>query len=410
MELDRRIKERIEKSAASPVILNHAFLDDEQLTRDEQLRVLQDIFEQNIREKEISTIVSHFAPMLRGQNPVHLSLLGKTGTGKTATTLLLLAHIQQVAREKGIEMRYEHLDLSFPRPCFRAINDLACLLNASKRYVKGISLDEMAGRIEESLAGYDGFLVLFIDEVDHVNRDIDAFLKFLVRRLPQAIPTKLVLVFASNRLDWRRDIDSRVKSFLKVSELIFEPYNAVDLQVILKARVSKALNQDVIEEGVVEKIAAYASRDHGDARKAVELLAKSARIAETAGSSLTLGMVDQAYEALEMDSYLEFVKTSPPQLQAVLYAALESLPNRDRYRPAADIYRAYERSCRGFGLCPLTQRRFSDFLNELELYGFIGAKNVSMGRYGRKKQVALITPDGVGERLKATIRMNLAGR
>ncbi|MFC1611492.1 Cdc6/Cdc18 family protein [Myxococcota bacterium] len=407
MKLNERIKERIEKSAASSVILNHAFLDDEQLTRNEQIRVLQDIFDQNIREKEIGAIVSHFAPMLRGQNPVHLSLLGKTGTGKTTTTLLLLAHVQQVAREKGIEMRYEHLDLSLPRPCFRAINDLACLLNASKRYLKGISVDEMAGRIEQSLANYDGFLVLFIDEVDHVNRDIDAFLKFLVRRLPQAVPTKIVLVFASNRLDWRRDVDSRVKSFLKVNEIIFQPYNALDLQVVLKTRVDRALKLELIDEGVVEKIAAYASREHGDARKAVELLSRAARIAETEGSRLSQETVDRAYEALEMDSYLEFVKTSPTQLQAALFAVLEALGKPGRYSPAVGIYGTYQRVCQAHCLSPLTQRRFSDLLLELELYGFVGAKNVSLGRYGRKKEITLITPDGVAKRLKATIGMNL---
>ena len=409
MRLDKRIKERIEKSAASLVITDPAFLDDEQLTRDEQLRVLQDIFDQNIREKEIGSIVTHFAPILRDQNPVHLSILGKTGTGKTVTVLLLLTHIQQVAKEKGIEVRYEHLDLSVPRPCFRAMNDLACLLNASKRYVKGISLDEMAGRIEESLANYSGFLVLFIDEIDHVNRDLDAFLKFLVRRLPQAVPTKLVLVFASNRLGWRRDIDSRVKSFLKVNEIIFEPYNAVDLQVILKTRVAKALNQHVIDAGVIEKIAALASKEHGDARKAVELLTKSARIAECEGSRLTLDVVGQAYNALEMDSYLEFVKTSPEQLQAVLYAALDSTAKQGQRWSATDIYGAYECVCREHGLAQLTQRRFSDLLMELELYGFVRASNVSMGRYGRKKEISLMVPEDVVERMKATIRMNLTG-
>ena len=47
------------------------------------------------------------------------------------------------------------------------VNDLACLLNASKRYQKGISLEEMMTRIEVKLADYQGYLVLFIDEVDN---------------------------------------------------------------------------------------------------------------------------------------------------------------------------------------------------------------------------------------------------
>ena len=54
-----------------------------------------------------------------------------------------------------------------------------------------------------------------------------------------------------------------------MNEIVFAPYDACDLKRILDIRVRKALNMKMIETGVVEKIAAYASRQHGDARKAV---------------------------------------------------------------------------------------------------------------------------------------------
>jgi len=110
-------------------------------------------------------------------------------------------------------------------------------------------------RIETSLANYQGYLILFIDEVDNVRRDKDNFMTFLVRRLPQRISAKLILVFVSNRLDWPDHLDPRVKSFLKINELIFKPYDAVDLQRI---RVEKALRPESVEPGVIEKIAAMA--------------------------------------------------------------------------------------------------------------------------------------------------------
>lgn len=149
--------------------------------------------------------------------------MGKTGTGKTLTISYFLNLLSQMCQARSIPMRHLRLDLSTPRPCFRALNDLACLLNASKRYKKGISLDELMLRIEQALKDYRGYLILFVDEVDHVRRDSDTFFTFLVRRLPQAIPARLILVFASNRLDWPDHLDPRVKSFLKMNELIFKP-------------------------------------------------------------------------------------------------------------------------------------------------------------------------------------------
>ena len=191
-------------------------------------------------------------------------------------------------------MKYIHLDLSTPKPCFRVLNDLACYLNASKRYKRGISLDELMSKIENKIRDYNGYFVIFVDEIDHVRRDLDSLLKFLIKRLPQQISGKLVLVFSSNRLDWKDNIDPRIKSFLKINELLFEPYNAYDLNKILSIRIKKAINLDMIEAGVIEKISAISSRNHGDARKAVELLSKSAQLAEKEGVLISMDIVDRA--------------------------------------------------------------------------------------------------------------------
>jgi len=107
--------------------------------------------------------------------------------------IYLLGLLAEMCRERKIRLRHVHLDLSTARPCFRALNDLACLLNASKRYSKGIALEDLMLRIESSLAKYTGYLVVFVDEVDNVRRDRDTFLAFLVRRLPQRIPGKLIV-------------------------------------------------------------------------------------------------------------------------------------------------------------------------------------------------------------------------
>jgi len=267
---------RIQHMVNNAIIKDRRFLDDEQLIRSEQLSVLEEIFNANVRDAEIQELSSHFAGVLRGDHPCHLAIWGKTGTGKTLTMSYFLKLLSEMCREKRIPIRYRHLDLSTPRPCFRGLNDLACLLNASKRYKKGISLEELMLRIEAALAGYRGYLVLFVDEVDNIRRDRDSFMTFLVRRLPQRIPAKLILVFASNRLDWPDNLDPRVRSFLKLNELVFSPYDALDLQLLLRIRVEKALHENAVEDGVVEKIAALASRDHGDARQAIALLARSA--------------------------------------------------------------------------------------------------------------------------------------
>lgn len=403
MKIENKIENQIRTMLRNTIILNKKFLDDEQLDRKEQFEVLEEIFDVNVRDREIEELSSHFAAIFRRGHPVHLSLLGKTGTGKTVTILYFLNLLKALCEKNSIPMRYIHLDLSIPKPCFRALNDLACLLDATKRYKRGISLDELMSRIEDKLKTYVGYFILFVDEIDHVRRDPDSFLKFIVRRLPQSVPLKLIVIFTSNRLSWQDNIDPRVKSFLKVNEVLFDPYNALDLEKILSIRISKALNKNMIEKGVVEKISAISSRTHGDARKAVELLSKSAQIAERQGTGITLELVDKALQEIEQDKYIAMIKSAPMQLQAVLYSIL-SYPGEKSVN-TGDSYEAYRSFCSKAKLRALTQRAFSDLVSELDIYGYIQTRIVSQGRYGRKKEISANLPKKASAKLQQIILM-----
>jgi cell division control protein 6 len=405
MKVERKIEKQIDQLLNHTIILNRRYLDDEQLNREEQFEVLKEIFDVNVRSTEIKEISAHFAPVFRNDHPSHLSLLGKTGTGKTVTVFYILNFLKTICSKKKIDFRYEHLDLTTPKPCFRALNDLACILDASKRYKKGISLDELMCKIEDKLKDYKGYLVLFIDEVDHVRTEIDTFLKFLVRRLPQKISAKLILVFVSNKLNWIDNIDPRIKSFLKLTEIVFTPYNACDLRNILSIRIKNAISNKMIEKGVVEKIAAISSRDHGDARKAVELLAKSAHLSEKNGVKIDLNIVDEAVHEIEKDRYLEMIKNSPTQLQASLYSVIEKT-KAEKALSTGLLYESYTDICKRFHIRVLTQRAFFDLLAELDIYGFVTMRVISKGRYGRSREVLLSVPENIIPRLKEAIHMN----
>ena len=400
----RKVEEEIQYALGSPVVKNQRFLEDEQLIKAEQLAVLEEIFNANVRDEEIRKLSMHFAPIFHHDHPYHIAIWGKTGTGKTLTLTYFLTLLRRLCAKRNIPFRYEHLDLSTPVPCFRALNDLACLFNAMKRYQRGISMDEMMAAIEAKLADYPGYLVLFIDEVDNLRRDKDTFMAFLIRRLPQRIPAKLILVFVSNHLDWPDHLDPRVKSFLKMTELIFKPYDAVDLRHILKIRVDKALYPEALEPGVVEKIAAIASQDHGDARKAVALLAKSAHLAEQRRTTVGLGMIDEAARELDLDRYTSMLKSAPKQLQAAMAAVIEATKIQDKKRiGTSDAYEAYSEFCKKARVNQLSGRAFGDLIGELDLYTFIRCRMISRGRYGRAREIILELPEALLDKIYAMI-------
>ena len=403
MLAEQKIEKQIKTILKNTIILNRRYLDDEQLYREEQFSVLKEIFDVNVRDREIKELSSHFAPVFRQDHPIHLSLLGKTGTGKTVTMLYFLNLLQSLCCRNKIKLRYIHLDLSTPKPCFRVLNDLACFLDAAKRYKRGISLDELMCKIEDKIREYPGYFVLFVDEIDHVRKDLDSLLKFLIKRLPQRLSGKLVLIFSSNKLDWQDNIDPRIKSFLKINEQFFEPYDAFDLKKILSIRIKKALNPKMIQEGVLEKIAAVSSQNHGDARKAVEILSKSANIGEREGTVITMDLVDKAMEEIERDKYVDMIKNSPKQLQATLFSIISSSSSKPLY--TGEAYGTYRSFCAKINMRALTQRAFSDLVSELDMYGFIQARVLSHGRYGRTKEIVVNLPKTLSEKLRQVVLM-----
>lgn len=400
-----QIREQIDRASRNSIIASPAYLDDEQLSREGQFAVLTEIFNANVRNNEIRDICNHFAPIFQNGHPIHLSVLGKTGTGKTITILYLLHEFERICTERGIPFKQYHLDLCCPAPCFRALNNLACLMGAGKFYKRGISLDDLMLSIENHLGSFPGYVTVFVDEADNVRADSDSFFKFLVKRLPQRIAGKLILVFVSNRLNWSDNLDPRIKSCLKMRDMIFDPYNAESLQKILQIRVEKALRTGMVEDGVIGKIAAYSSRSHGDARKAVDLLTRTAYLAEKAGQKITLDLVDQANDEIERDKYLAMIRTSPKHLQATLYAALSG-KIKGKALQTGDAYLIYDRFCKTAGLTALSQRAFSDLLSELDMYGFIRARTVSRGRYGRTKEIYVSIPPHILEHMKRLILGN----
>jgi cell division control protein 6 len=60
-----------------------------------------------------------------------------------------------------------------------------------------------------------------------------------------------------------------------------------------------------------------------------------------------------------------------------------------------DIYRTYSDACIKINVEPLTTRRVSSLLNELDTLGLIIARNVSKGRGGRSKQVNSAIPKAI---------------
>lgn len=115
------------------LVINPDFLDDEKLPEEERTQVLQEIFNQNIRERQLARIISHLTPVLDSVHPPSALVYGPTGSGKTVTLMHVLSSFEKVAAGRGIPFRYAYVDLTSPKTYFGALNELALALDSTDR-------------------------------------------------------------------------------------------------------------------------------------------------------------------------------------------------------------------------------------------------------------------------------------
>ncbi len=353
----------------------------------------------NHRDNEIKKIANILAPALKREKPSNLFVYGNTGTGKTLVVKHIAENIASVAGKKNIPLKYIYVNCKLKRVAdteYRLVSQLAQFFGKSTPPT-GLPTDEIYNIFYKAVENHKGVIIITLDEIDQlIKRAGDGILYNLIRINEELKESRIAIVGVSNDTTFIDNIDARVKSSLSEEDVFFAPYNAMELQSILKNRAAKAFREGVVGEGVIEKCAAYVAREYGDARKAMELLRVAGEIAERSKEKkITTQHIDDAEEKLEKDKIFDIIKTQPKQFQAVLFSIF-SLRSKSAAIYGSEMYNSYKELCFRTGLRPLTQRRVSSIIGEFELMGLISTRTISKGRYGRTREIiASISPSTI---------------
>ncbi|MBS3174647.1 ORC1-type DNA replication protein [Candidatus Woesearchaeota archaeon] len=363
------------------------------------------------RNEQIDYIAGILAPCLRLEKPSNLFLYGKTGTGKTVVSKYVTSQILKVAKQKNLSIEIIYLNCKLKKV---ADTEYRLIVQLAKEFgieipPTGLPTDEVYKIFIKHLEQRERLVILILDEIDQlVKKTGDEILYNLTRINSELNKVELSIIGISNDLLFMDNVDPRVKSSLSEEELVFAPYNALQIQDILRERSKLAFRTDVIQEGVIEKCAAYAAREHGDARRALELLRVAAELSERRGDSkILIKDIDDAEEKIEKDKVLDIVHTQPKQFQLTLLAILDLCDKAVSPLFTGDVYEIYKDFCSVVKLKPLTQRRVSDIIAELDMLGIINAKVISKGRYGRTKEIRMAIPQSTVPTIRHTLKEGL---
>ncbi len=361
------------------------------------------------REEQTRQIANILAPVLKYDKPSNIFIYGKTGTGKTLTVKFTTQKLIEVAERENIPLKVLYVNCKLKRSAdteYRLIAQLATELGKSIPPT-GLPTEEVYKAFIRAISKQEQNYILVLDEIDQlVNKTGDNVL-YNLTRINEDIKSKISIIGISNDIMFIDTLDPRVRSSLSEEEIIFPPYNALQIQSILKQRAELTFNKDVFGQGVIEKCAAYAARDHGDARRALELLRVAGEIADRKNDKrVKIEHIDEAEEKIDRDRVVDIVTTQPKQYQLVLFSIISLQTNRNNLF-TGEVYELYKSLCKKTNTSMLTQRRVSDIISEFDMLGIVNAKVISKGRYGRTREISLEIPEATLLKIKNIVEESL---
>jgi archaeal cell division control protein 6 len=350
------------------------------------------------RDEETKTVAQTLSVVLKGARPSNLLLFGKPGTGKTAVVKNVVQRLHKKAKDLGIEVTVPFVNAKTANTGYKVLYEIAENMGINNEEEKklqvhftGLSMGEATDRILDFIQKKKKLhVVLIIDEVDSlVDRNGDDILYNFTRANERISQSGFIsLIGISNSLTFKDKLDPRVRSSLSEEEMVFNPYTVEQLQKILTDRVKLAFNDDVISGAAINLCAAMAGKENGDARRAIDLLRVAAEIAERERSA-NVGEkhIRLAQEKIEKDTNYEVLKNSTTHTKIVILAILKSKNGN-----TGEVYEIYSSLCNNAEHEPLTQRRITQIISELDQLGLVTSDVVSKGRYGRSQRIKITVP------------------
>src|SRR3989338_6859380 len=204
------------------------------------------------RDEQIEAVASILAPALLGQKTSNLFIYGKTGSGKTLSVYHVANELSKRAAENKI-LRIEYINCKLKKVAdteYRILAELIKKLGGSVPST-GLPTGQVYNKFIEILENEKKLIILILDEIDQaVKKTSGSFLYNLTRLNSELSQTQMSFVGISNDLKFLESIDPRVKSSLSEEEIVFPPYNAIQLREILNRRVSEVFKTDVVQDGV----------------------------------------------------------------------------------------------------------------------------------------------------------------
>jgi len=348
------------------------------------------------RDSQLKALGRIFRVMLEspGAAAQKATLVGDVGVGKTAVAKRFGSTMEALAKERGVNLRYVHVNCYKDRTLFLVVKKVAQQILPSIPD-RGFSAQELFQTLWRILEEENIYLLLALDEIDFlisVAGEKDAPLYYLSRVADEYLnrPQRLNLILVTRNLEFVSGLDRSVQSTLLHNVVRFDKYSVEQLYDIIRLRAYDAMREGVVSEEVLSMIADVSS-PRGDARYALELLWRAGKYADAEGAMKV--MPEHVRKAqLDVSQFPMQTVVDLPLHERLFLLSVAKVLKRSRaaYVTMGDVESTYRVLCESQGVEPRKHTQFWEYLQNLRNLGILYTKISGAGFRGKTTLIGLL--------------------